>query len=77
MKLMKKRKLLIPVPLTPIKIVAATLELVGIKPPLTTVQLNNMVLNRKYDVQEQIRIFKIKPTPLEEGLRKTIGTKSL
>ena len=77
MQLMHRRKVLIPVPLAPLKIAAGMLEFVGIRPPLTTVQLNNMILNRRYDIQEQIKVFKISPTPLEEGLRKTIGTKSL
>lgn len=77
MEIMQKKKVLLHIPILLLKLGVKIVERCKIQPPLTSVQISNMTMNRKYDITEQIKVFKIRPTSLEEGLRKTLQTKSL
>lgn len=77
MEMMQKKKIMLHIPMVVLKLGIRVLECCKIRPPLTSVQIRNMAMNRKYTIDEQLKVFKIKPTSLEEGLRKTLQTKSL
>ena len=77
MEIMQKKKIMLHIHMMVLKLVIRVLEYCKIRPPLTSVQIRNMVMKRKYAIDEQIKVFKIKPTSLEEGLRKTLQTKCL
>ena len=77
MELAGEKKPVVHLPMVLVRWMSQVLEVCKIKPPLVTAQLKNMMVKRVYNIQRQIKVFGIKPTPLQEGLEKTVQEKYL
>lgn len=73
LKLLGLEKPLVKLPIPFLKPLSYTMEIFLSDPPITHSQLENLKIDRNYNIQKNIRFFNYKPTSLEEGLKKLIS----
>lgn len=74
MKHLKTRKPIVRFPIFLLKPASYFLDLIFPFPPLTPTQLKNLVIDRDYDISDNVSHFDYKPTSLDAGLSQLIAT---